>query len=197
MAAAAEAIAELGVANVRIADVAERAGIGPGHVSYYFPSKDELLMRAIRHSEVEFHARIADEVHRIDDPWDRLRRLIELAIPDAPHDPGWVLWLDVMAAAATSPRVATGGEELERWWRVELADVVRYGCERGAFLTEDLDDAVMSLSSLIDGLSIRLTLGASGLTRDRVLDLAMSAGRRWLLRSDLRRSGTLPQERSR
>jgi AcrR family transcriptional regulator len=181
VAAATEAIADLGLANVRVADVAERAGVGPGHVTYYFPSKDELLMKAIRQSEEAFHAEIASHIHLIDDPWERLRRLIELAIPDGPHDPGWVLWLDVMAAAASSRAVAEGGAELERWWREELANVLRYGREQGVFEVGNLDESVMTLSSLIDGLSIRLTLGAREITRDMVLERAMACAREWLL----------------
>jgi AcrR family transcriptional regulator len=181
IAAATEAIADLGLSNVRVADVAARAGVGPGHVTYYFPSKDELLMEAIRQSEEAFHAEIESQLHLIDDPWERLGRLIELAIPDGPLDPGWVIWLDVMAAAATSRTVAEGGAELERWWREELADVVRYGREQGVFEVGNLDEAVMTLSSLIDGLSIRLTLGASGITREMVRECAMACAREWLL----------------
>ena len=49
--AATQAIVERGLANVRIADIAERAGMTPGHVTYYFPSKIDLLMRAISASE--------------------------------------------------------------------------------------------------------------------------------------------------
>jgi AcrR family transcriptional regulator len=179
--AAIEAIAELGLTNVRVADIAERAGIGPGHVTYYFPSKDELLVRAIRRSEEAFHAQIAEQVHRVADPWERLRTLIELAIPDGPHDPGWILWLDVMASAATNPEVAASGQELEAWWRVELRRVLHDGCDRGAFVVDDLDAAVLSLSAMIDGLSIRLTLGSNDITRDDVLRLVMAGCRGWLL----------------
>ena len=49
--AAAQAIAERGFANVRVSDVADLAGMSPGHVTYYFPAKTDLLMRAIRQSE--------------------------------------------------------------------------------------------------------------------------------------------------
>jgi len=175
VAAAAQAISELGFANVRVADIAERAGIGPGHVTYYFPSKAELLLRAIRDSESDLHSQIAAQVHRISDPWKRLRRLIDLAISTGAGDPGWVLWFAVWAQAATDNAVARGGAELEGWWREELAEVIRYGYDRGDFSTEDVDGVVLSLSALIDGLSIRLTLGEAGLTRSKLLDLVMAS----------------------
>lgn len=180
VAAAAQAITDLGLSNVRVADIAERAGIGTGHVTYYFPSKDALLMRAIRESESDLHARITDQVHRIDDPWERLSRLVDLAASAGAGDPGWVLWFDVWARAATDSTVAAGGAELERWWREVLAEVIRYGCERGDFAADDVEAVVLSLSALIDGLSIRLTLGGGELTRTRLLELVMASAHQQL-----------------
>lgn len=176
--AAAEAIAELGLANVRVADIAERAGIGSGHVTYYFPSKDELLMRAIRWSEGRLHERIEHEIHRVTDPWKRLRRLFELAASEGPGDPGWVLWFEVWAKGGSDRSVAEGSDEFEAWWRQALAAVVRYGCDEGSFATDDVEAVVLALSALVDGLSIQLTLGAGGVTRRRLLDLVMSAAHR-------------------
>ena len=178
--AAAQAIAELGLAQVRVADIAERAGIGPGHVSYYFPSKDELLMRAIRWSEQELHEQIAAQIHRIADPWKRLRRLFELAAPQGPGDPGWLLWFAVWAEATTDRDVATGSIDLESWWRTALTDAIRYGFDLGAFATDDVGDVTLVLSALIDGLSIQATLGTGYVTRRRLLDLCDQAAHRYL-----------------
>lgn len=178
--AAVRAIAELGLANVRVADIAERAGIGSGHVTYYFPSKGALLMRAIRWSEQGLHDRIEDEIHRIADPWKRLQRLFELAASKGQGDPGWVLWFEVWAKAGTDRAIAESSDEFETWWRRALADAIRYGCARGTFATVDVDEVVLGLSALIDGLSIQLTLGAGDVTRRRLLDLCLSASHRYL-----------------
>lgn len=178
--AAMEAIAELGLANVRMVDIAERAGIGPGHVTYYFPSKAELLMRAIRWSEEGLRDRIDEEIGRIADPWKRLRRLFELAASQGPGDPAWFLWFEVWAKAGTDKALADGTAEFETWWRTALANAIRYGCERGSFATEDLDEVVLAISAMIDGLSIQLTLGAPGITRKRMLEMCVSAAHRYL-----------------
>ena len=47
--AALEVIADRGYADTRIADVAERTGISPALVIYYFKTKDQLLTEAIRY----------------------------------------------------------------------------------------------------------------------------------------------------
>lgn len=175
--AAAAAIADLGLANVRVSDIAERAGIGTGHVTYYFPSKDDLLMLAIRRSEEELHERIASEVERIADPWKRLRSLIELAMADGPGDPGWVLWFDVWSRAAVVPEVASGSSELETWWRTSLDEVIAFGVSRGDFEVADQQEAGLILSSLIEGLSIRLTLGQADLTKKKAVDVCVRMAR--------------------
>ena len=60
--AAVQAISDRGLANVRMSDIAELVGMSPGHITYYFESKSELLMQAIRWSEEWFQGQIAEEV---------------------------------------------------------------------------------------------------------------------------------------
>jgi AcrR family transcriptional regulator len=69
--AAAKAISELGLANVRVVDIAERAGMTTGHVTYYFPAKTDLLMLAIRRSEESLIAQAETELDGLDDAWWR------------------------------------------------------------------------------------------------------------------------------
>jgi AcrR family transcriptional regulator len=173
--AAAQLIAERGLANVRIADIAERAAMSTGHVSYYFPSKSELLMRAIRQSEEAFTDILVDQITTIRDPWARLTRLIELSAATGPGDPGWVLWFEVWSNAATDADVAKVHDELDRRAKAILHDVITYGCDQGAFRTDDPDRVALVLAALIDGLSIQLTLGAGDLTRKQLLEVSFAA----------------------
>ena len=54
--AALEVIAERGYADTRIADVAERIGISPALVIYYFKTKDQLLTESIRYLDNIWYA---------------------------------------------------------------------------------------------------------------------------------------------
>jgi AcrR family transcriptional regulator len=175
LAAATELIAERGLANIRVQDVAERANMTPGHVTYYFPSKTELLVRAIRQSEDAYARQLEDEVSGIDDPWQRLTRLVELSAAAGPGDPGWVLWFEVWALAALDPDVARLHAELDGRSRSTLGGVIEYGCQRGAFDTPDPQTAAVLLAALVDGLSIQVTLGSGGLDRARSLRLCDEA----------------------
>ncbi len=175
--AAGRAIAERGLSNVRIADIAQIAGMSAGHVTYYFPSKSDLLLRAITASEESLMARVTLELSAIPDPWDRLDRLVELSAADGRSDPGWVLWFQVWLEAALDPEVARCHDALDARWREVLAEVIRYGVERGCFAAPDVGASALLLSALIDGLSIQLTLGAGSLTRDVMLETLRGAVR--------------------
>lgn len=173
--AASQAIAELGFANVRVSDIAERAGMTSGHVTYYFPSKTELLMHAIRQSEASLVEQAEVELAGIDDPWERLIRLIELSASNGRGDAGWILWFHVWADAASDDAAAAVHNELDGRWRQILADVLAFGRERGAFRFDDLEIAAQLISATIDGLSVQLTVGARGLDRERTLELCLLA----------------------
>ncbi|WP_020392054.1 TetR/AcrR family transcriptional regulator [Kribbella catacumbae] len=175
--AAAQLIAERGLANVRVTDVAERAGTSAGHVSYYFRSKTVLLMRAIQQSEDAFIDQVEATVHGIRDPWKRLARFIELSAANGPRDPGWVLWFEVWSNAALDDEVARLHEELDARSRRILAGIIRYGCEQAAFSSDDPDRSATLLAASIDGLSIQLTLGRPGLTGKGIVQLCLTTAR--------------------
>ena len=178
--AAAQAIAELGLANVRVCDVAERAQMSAGHVTYYFPSKNDLLMLAIRRSEEVLLAEVEVELRELSEPWERLTRLIELSAAQQRGDPGWVLWFEVWSRAALDPALAVVHGELDAQWRAILSEVIRYGGERGAFDVVDPEVTASLLSATIDGLSVQLTVGASDMDWDRLIELCLAAAKAYL-----------------
>jgi len=157
--AATAAIAERGLANVRVSDIAERAGMSTGHVTYYYPSKSSLLMLAIQHSEEELHRQTALELAQIRDPWRRLYALVDLAAPHGTRDRGWVLWLEAWANAGLDEHLSKVQAELVDRWRTRLTEVIRYGCGTGAFATDDPESVSTLLSCLLDGLSVEVMLG--------------------------------------
>lgn len=175
--AAAELISEQGLAQLRMADVAERAGMSVGHVTYYFPSKTELLIRAIRQSEEQFQSDVVAALQRHRDPWSRLVTLIELAAAVGPRDPGWLLWFEVWANAAVDEAVAEVQAQLDGWWRQQMSEVISYGVDRETFHTDDPGRVVSVLSALTDGLSVQLALGDASSTRDDLLDTVLSLAR--------------------
>lgn len=178
--AAGQAIAERGLANVRMTDVAERAGMTVGHVSYYFPSKIELLMRAIRANEDEHWTSVEVALAKIRDPWKRLDKLLDVAASSGARDPGWVLWFQLWLESALDADVARDHHELDARWRTMLTDVIRYGVDQGAFVSDDPARDATLLSATVDGLSIQVTLESPDVSRARMMKLLKANARHTL-----------------
>src|SRR5215210_1983442 len=109
LATAAEVIRERGIAETRIGDIGERAGMSAGHVMYYFASKDDLIREAIRWSEDRYYPALVSELDLVSDPRDRMMRLVELWCPlgpDAEEETAWALWPDLLARAIHDPALA-------------------------------------------------------------------------------------------
>lgn len=174
VAAASSAIAELGFSAVRVSDIAERAGMTTGHVSYYFPSKAELLMLAISTSESELLEAARKALGEIDDPWQQLEHLIDISVAQEPGDPGWVLWFEVWAEATSSQQISTIHNTLDQRWRDLLTRVLSEGMDKGSFKRSSESDTAMLISTALDGLSVQLAVGAPGFTPKRLKSLAMS-----------------------
>src|SRR5215831_18789773 len=73
--AALQVISERGFADTRIADIAERIGISPALVIYYFKTKDQLLTEAIRHYEDAWYAECTRRMNQMPTAVERLDEL--------------------------------------------------------------------------------------------------------------------------
>lgn len=161
--AAVEVIGEKGLTDTRIADIAERAGLSPGLLLYYFRSKDDLLTDALTYAEDRFYLDTFHELSEIPDPRRRLIRLIILSCPtdnptgEIPDD--WPLWVELWARAMHYPEAARKREALDRRWRNTISDIVRAGQAQGRFAPEvDAEDFSLRLAALIDGLALQMML---------------------------------------
>jgi len=171
--AAAKVITDRGLAETRIQDIAERAGVSPGLILYYFESKDRLLADALTHSNDRFYLRLSRELRRLPDARTQLERLIELSIPGLLPEyerlEEWALWVEVWVRALHDADMAKEHEALERRWRSSIADIVRHGKQTGEFpVDDDPDDLAIRLGSLIDGLAIQVLMNNPEITPIRM-----------------------------
>jgi len=81
--AAMKVFARKGVANTKMADVAESAGIGKGTIYEYFKSKDDIFAEAFSHFMEQMDAVIAKRLFKIHDPIEKL-------------DAGITAWVEVI-----------------------------------------------------------------------------------------------------
>jgi AcrR family transcriptional regulator len=174
--AALEVIAERGYADTRIADVAERTGISPALVIYYFKTKDQLLTEAIRYSEDTWYVDGQRRLAALPTAAARVEEIVAMScLPEADPEPhaSWLLWLDFWALAARNPEVAGLRQKADERWRDLISSLVVSGQEAGEFRAVDPNSVAILLSALLDGLAIQIALEDPVVDTDRAFDLSM------------------------
>jgi AcrR family transcriptional regulator len=168
--AAAEVLYERGLFDTRIADIAERAGTSSPTILYYFESKDRLLEEAVEQSDREFYERIMAGQALHQHAADRLVALIE----ETSRGPGgladYTLWMEIWVRARRDDTVRQNYFRLDRSERELIAEIVREGQAAGEFSPDvDPDDFALSLSGLMDGLGVQVTLGQPEVPPERMV----------------------------
>jgi AcrR family transcriptional regulator len=159
--AALEVISERGYADTRIADVAERAGVSPALVIYYFKTKDQLLTEAIRRYEDAWYEVGQRRMAQLPTAAARIEEIVAMScLPEADPEPGssWQLWLDFWAQAARNDEVATVRRKSDERWRDEIAGLVLSGQAAGEFREVDARGFAVTLTALLDGLTVQIAL---------------------------------------
>jgi AcrR family transcriptional regulator len=174
--AAVQVIAEKGLCDTGIKDVADQAGTSPALVIYYFGKKDILLAEALSFADERFYAQTADAVAKMSSARDRLVELVRssCSVGEAEDDfDEWVLWLDLWARAPRDPDVARDRQAMDRRWRTTITGIVREGQAAGEFAPVDPDAFALRIGALIDGLAIQVVLQDPEVDRQRMFDLCI------------------------
>jgi AcrR family transcriptional regulator len=175
IAAAAEVLYERGLFDTRIGDIAERAGTSSPTILYYFESKDRLLEEAVEYADRQFYERLAGGNDQIEGAAGKLVHLIEETSlgPGGLND--YTLWMEIWVRARRDPSVCRSYFRLDRRQRELVAGIVREGQATGEFSPEaDPNDFALSLSGLLDGLGVQVTLGQPDLTPERMVDRCLA-----------------------
>ena len=181
--AAAEVIGERGLCDTRIADIAERAGLSPALVVYYFGSKEKVLTEALAYAEDLFYIEAFRELTGIEGASEKLVRLIELACPAVERseiDEYWALWVELWSRALRNDEAARKREALDQRWRTTIAEVVREGQRSGEFAPCDPERFATYLAALMDGLSLQGLLHDSAVSSDLINEMCLDAAAREL-----------------
>ena len=176
--AAAEVIGERGLCDTRIADIAERAGLSPALVVYYFGSKEKVLTEALAYAEDFFYIEAFRELTGIEGASEKLVRLIELACPAVERsetDEYWALWVELWSRALRNDEAARKREALDQRWRTTIAEVVREGQRSGEFAPCDPERFATYLAALMDGLSLQGLLHDSAVSGELINEMCLDA----------------------
>ncbi|HSD25320.1 MAG TPA: helix-turn-helix domain-containing protein [Solirubrobacterales bacterium] len=100
--AARRVLLERGAVGLRVKDVADRTGLVPSTVLYYYPEIEDLLLEVGSAAMSRYAERRAEAVRSVQGPVPRLRLAIHLGIPSGPDDEESRLLYEIDALTGTS-----------------------------------------------------------------------------------------------
>jgi AcrR family transcriptional regulator len=158
--AARAVLLERGAVGVRVKDIAERAGLSPASVLYYYPEIDALLLEVSRDAMERYAEGRAQAVRELDDPVEQLRLAIHLGVPTGPDDADSRILYELDAFTGTSPAFAVlSAAYFDR--QVALYEsVLERGAAAGALeLSASVTEIARGLIGLEDGLGLQVVIG--------------------------------------
>jgi AcrR family transcriptional regulator len=164
--AACAVFAEKGYASTRVAEIAERAGVGKGTVYEYFSSKEELLFAVFESINTDISSRMNDALAAGGSAEEQLHNVLRLGaeVISEQVDLQPVI-LDFWAASR--------GKDFEKTYRRAVvasytffrnlvADFIRGGQKRGEFKASVNAEALAAVVvATVDGLGIQLSFDRS------------------------------------
>ena len=176
LAATSKTIADRGLCETRIADIAAEIGASPALILYYFPSKAALVTEALVYQDRMFHEEVKGDLDRAGSASAKLGILIEANCPKLPRangDPdGWLLWPAAWEMSRHDPTLAAARARLDETWRAQIASIVEEGIAAGEFAEVNASDFAIQLAALLDGLAIEVMLRDPGVDASRMRKLA-------------------------
>jgi AcrR family transcriptional regulator len=147
-----------------VKDIAERAGITPSSVLYYYPRIGELMIEVSREAMERYAERRSRQVRELDDPARQLRLAIHLGVPTGPDDDDSRLLYELDAFVGSSPAFRVLSSSFFDRQVLLYQHVLESGAARGVFeLTGDADSLARGLVAMEDGLGLQVVVGHPGL----------------------------------
>ncbi len=164
VAAARAVLLERGALGLRVKDVAQRAGLAPSSVLYYYPDLGDLLLEVTREAMRRYGERRAEAIRGLADPAAQLRLAIRLGVPTGPEDEESRLLYELDALTGTSQVFATLSASFFDRQVMLYERVLERGAEAGVFeLAADAETLARGLVALEDGLGLQVVLGHPGI----------------------------------
>jgi AcrR family transcriptional regulator len=178
--AACRVVVREGAHGLRMARVAEEAGVSKALVHYYFQTRQELLRSAFAFSEQRLERLVDEELSALGSSVERLERALLVSVDaDTPFGEQRALWNEVWSSLRFDDELKP---LVERWYRAWLDRLCRLVAEAQAQgdAPAGLDPAAVGarLAATADGIDSMLYLGL--LDRDGARDLLLAGLRREL-----------------
>jgi AcrR family transcriptional regulator len=145
-------MADVGAQQVSLRLLGKELGVSPGLLVYYFKSKDNLLLEAMRWALLEVVERIRARLEDIDDPEEALAGLVDAIFVD-PHDSRnfYLVYLDLVQYSVRHPSFSGLAELLWKYVNGSYAVVIQHGVAAGVFDIDDIELAARQCRAIVEG----------------------------------------------
>ncbi|MFE2867208.1 TetR/AcrR family transcriptional regulator [Embleya sp. NPDC059259] len=191
--AATAAVGRHGPARLRVADIAEVAGVARGSVSYYFSDPGDLLRQVYRQAADRFYTSRTDTAAGLPDARDKLVACARRGLPAGPQDELAVVLYEFSAAARDESEYATPAQSLHDRQVAMYGSILEIGQAQGHFrFTEPIRDVAANLVTLEDGYGLHIVSRNSSLPPARALALILAHARQATGCPELRPDRVIP-----
>ncbi|MFJ8925639.1 TetR/AcrR family transcriptional regulator [Streptomyces sp. NPDC102364] len=178
VAAATRAVSKHGPARVRVADIADAAGVARGSVHYYFQDLDELLRQVYKEAVDRFFTRRMARVSALSDARDKLVASAHCGLPHGPDDELVRTLYRFSSDLPDDPVQQAHIEGLTDRQVVLYMGILEVGVAQGHFrLSEPALDIATNLVGLEDAYGLHIIASSSVITNRRALDLILGYAR--------------------
>jgi AcrR family transcriptional regulator len=162
--------------------VAERCGVSPPALLYWFDSKEQLLAEALTADDDRFYEELEERLDEAATPGERMVALIETAAEGAQS---FALWMELWTWALRDADLRAARERFDARWRAAIEAIVADGVAVGEFGgAVGPPVAALAIAALIDGLSAQAALGDPEMSIPRMTEVVL-AGAEKLLEAEL------------
>jgi len=173
--AACRVVVREGAHRLRMASVAEEAGVSKALVHYYFTTRRELMRSAFAWSDEQWQAALDAEVISLTSGRERVERVLLASIEtDRPFSDQRALWNEVWSSLRFDHDIRPLVDASYRAWIDRLTALIESG-ERDGSIPETVDaqQAAWRLAAIADGLDSMLYIGL--LDRERAVELLLGS----------------------
>jgi AcrR family transcriptional regulator len=165
-----DSLAKRGYSETTMADVADGAGLSRGIVNFHFESKEKLLIATLQHMYDEYSAHWRNALEKAgNDPADQLRTLVaadfDRSICNKRKLAAWCAFWGEAKSRPTYQALSGARDKAYQGTIVELCTLLK--AEAG--YDYDPEPIALALSTMLEGLWLRLMIGADDVSRETAL----------------------------
>ena len=173
-----DAIRDRGIANLRVQDVAERAGVSTGTVHYHFNDLDQLINDVYTWACDRFYTTRLQAIAEIADAREQLVVMIDAGVPQSENDALVIAMHDIDLFRRGSP---TMGPLLQALYERQVAlyfAALQLGVAQGHFhLDGPIIDLAQNLVALEDAYELHIISGNRSTSPERSRELILGYAR--------------------